>query len=386
MNIEGHCDPRFARVRDVFAENFRTRDEVGASVAVTIDGKPVLDLWGGHADQSRTQPWARDTLVNVYSTTKGMTAICAHRLVEQGELDLDAPVATYWPEFAQAGKGKVPVRWLLGHRGGLAAVRTVLPSAALYDWTAMTSALAAQEPWWTPGEQHGYHAVTFGWLVGEVVRRISGKSLGTFFRDEIAAPLGLDFHIGLPEKEHERCGEMSMIPLPDPDYDGPNLGAIIMGDPQSIQALAFINPPSMALGPNNAPWRSAEIPGANGHGTARSLARVYGALACGGDVDGVHVLDAKSIARCHTELSRGPDIVLQLDTRFGHGFMLSQDRKDARFGPSPRAFGHPGAGGSVGFADPDTGLGFGYTMNRMGPHILLDPRATALIDAVYACR
>ena len=386
MNIEGHCDPRFARVRDVFAENFRTRDEVGASVAVTVDGKSVIDLWGGHADQARTTPWTRDTLVNVYSTTKGMTAICAHRLVEQGKLDLDAPVATYWPEFAQAGKANIPVRWLLGHRSGLAAVRTVLPSEALYDWNAMTAALAAQEPWWTPGEKHGYHAVTFGWLVGEVVRRITGKSLGTYFRDEIAKPLGLDFYIGLAEKEHDRCGEMSMIPLPDPTSDEPNLGAIIMGDPQSIQALAFINPPSLALGPNNAPWRSAEIPGANGHGTARSLARVYGALACGGDVDGVHVLDAASIARCHTEQSRGPDLVLQLSTRFGLGFMLSQDRADARFGPSPRAFGHPGAGGSVGFADPDTGLGFGYTMNRMGPHILLDPRATALIDAVYACR
>jgi CubicO group peptidase (beta-lactamase class C family) len=386
MNIEGHCDPRFARVRDVFAENFRVRDEVGASVAVTVDGKSVVDLWAGHADQARTIPWTRDTLVNVYSTTKGMTAICAHRLVEEGRLDLDAPVAAYWPEFAQAGKANLPVRWLLGHRAGLAAVRTVLPSASLYDWNAMTSALAAQEPWWTPGERHGYHAVTFGWLVGEVVRRISGKSLGSYFRDEIARPLGLDFHIGLAEAEHERCGEMSMIPLPDPGSDEPNLGLVIMADPRSIQALAFMNPPSMARGPNNAPWRSAEIPGANGHGTARSLARVYGALACGGDVDGVHVLDAASIARCRTEQSRGPDLVLQLPTRFGLGFMLSQDRADARFGPSPRAFGHPGAGGSVGFADPDTGLGFGYTMNRMGPHILLDPRATALIDAVYACR
>ena len=383
MTPSGYCSKGFENVRDAFVENFRSRNEVGASIAVTVDGEPVLDLWAGHADQEKTQPWTRDTLVNVYSTTKGMTAICAHQLVEQGRLDLDAPVATYWPEFAASGKGRIPVRWLLSHRSGLAAARPLLPPEALYDWNAITSALAAQEPWWEPGTRHGYHAVTFGWLVGEVVRRISGKSLGTYFREHIAEPLGLDFHIGLPESEHARAGEMSMIPPPEPGMEGTNLAEVIMSDPMGVAAMAFINPPSMALGPNNAAWRSAEIPGANGHGTARSLARVYGALACGGDVDGVHVLDAAAIARCHAEQSIGPDLVLGLPTRFGLGFMLSQPRAGASFGPNPRAFGHPGAGGSVGFADPDARVGFGYTMNRMGPHILLDPRATALIDAVY---
>jgi len=382
--IHGTADPRFARVRDTFAENFRTRDEIGAAVAVTIDGKPVVDLWAGHADMARTRPWERDTIVNVYSTTKGMAALCLHQLVEQGRVDLDAPVSRYWPAFAQAGKQAMTVRTLLGHRSGLAAVRPILPGEALYDWDAMVGALAAQEPWWEPGSNHGYHAVTFGWLVGEIVRQVSGKSLGTYFRDAIAKPLGLDFHIGLPDVEHHRVAEMSPIPLPEPGAEGLQLAMMMMSDPEGVAARAFMNPPSMARGPNIPEWRRAEIPGANGHGDARSLARVYGALSRGGDVDGVHVLDAAGIARCHEELSHGPDLVLQLTTRFGHGFMLPQDRPDASFGPGKRSFGHPGAGGSLGFADPDANVGFGYVMNRMGPHILVDPRATALIDAVYA--
>jgi CubicO group peptidase (beta-lactamase class C family) len=381
--IHGTCDPRFTRVRDVFAQNFEERNEVGAAVALVVDGKPVLDLWAGHADQMRTQPWQRDTIVNVYSTTKGMAALCLHQLVEQGRVDLDAPVARYWPEFAQAGKSSMPVRFLLGHRAGLAAVKNLLPAEALYDWDAMVDALAAEPPWWEPGSSHGYHAVTFGWLVGEVVRRVTGKTLGTYFRESIAAPLGMDFHIGLLDAEHHRVAEMSPIPMPEPGAEGMQLGMVMMMDPEGLAARAFMNPPAIARGVNIPEWRRAEIPGANGHGDARSLARVYGALGHGGDVDGVHVLSPESIARCHTELSQGPDLVLQIATRFGHGFMLPQDRPDARIG-GPRSFGHPGAGGSVGFADPDAKIGFGYVMNRMGPHILLDPRATALIDAVYA--
>ncbi len=382
--IHGTFDPRFARVKDVFAEGFRTRDEIGAAIAITIDGTPVVDLWAGHADLAKTRPWARDTIVNVYSTTKGMAALCLHQLVDEGRVDLDAPVARYWPEFAQAGKGSIPVRFFLGHRSGLAAARPLLPSPALYDWDAMVTALAAQEPWWEPGTAHGYHAVTFGWLVGEIVRRVSGKSLGTYFRDAIARPLGMDFHIGLPDQEHHRVAEMSPIPLPDPGAETLQLGMVILADPQGLSAQAFMNPPSMGLGVNNPEWRRAEIPGANGHGDARSLARVYGALARGGSVDGVKVLSPDGIARCHTELSHGRDLVLTVSTRFGHGYMLSQERKDASFGPGTRSFGHPGAGGSLGFADPDAKLGFGYVVNRMGPNIILDPRATALLDAAYA--
>src|SRR5580700_9440573 len=191
--IAGTCDPRFRKVREAFAANFETAGEIGASVAMYIDGKQVVDLWGGYADKARTKPWTRDTLVNIYSTTKGLAAMCAHRLVDQGKLDLDAPVAKYWPEFAQAGKDKLPVKYLLSHRAGLPAVRKILDGDALFNWTTMTTALAEQEPWWEPGTAHGYHAVTFGYLVGEVIRRITGKSPGTYLRDELAGPLDLDF-------------------------------------------------------------------------------------------------------------------------------------------------------------------------------------------------
>ena len=382
IQIEGHCDPRFERVRAAFAENFEKRNEYGAAVAVYVDGAPVLDLWGGHADRERTRPWTRDTIVNLFSTTKGLTAICAHRLVDQGLLDLDAPVALYWPEFARAGKDHIRVRQLLNHRAGLPALRRPMPDESIYDWAAMTSALAAEEPWWTPGTKHGYHAITYGWLVGEVMRRITGKTPGRYFRDEIAAPLGLDCHIGLDVKDDARCAQM--IQSPPPPADQVNIFKYAQDNPESVTAKAFFNPgAAMKLGAvNGRAWRGAEIPAANGHGTARALARLYGALACGGALDGVSVLEPRAIARCYTEESSGRDEVLMIPTRFSTGFMLTQPHDP--MGPNAHPFGHPGAGGSLGFADPDTGIGFGYTMNKMGPYILIDPRARALLEAVYA--
>lgn len=382
--IHGTCDARFAAVRDAFAANFAEHDEIGAAVSVVVDGRVVVDLWAGWADPGRTRPWRRDTIANVYSCTKGMTALCLHRLVETGRVDLDAPVARYWPEFAQGDKGRIPVRWLLSHRAGLAAVKPMLPEAALYDWDAMVAALAAETPWWEPGTRHGYHAVTFGWLVGEVVRRVSGKSLGTYFRDEVAGPLGLDFHIGLAESHHGRAAELTTIPMPAPDFEGPRLAAVILSDPEGVAARAFMNPISLAHGPNVAAWRSAEIPGANGHAAARDLARVYGVLARGGTQDGVHLAGREVIDAMRTEESLGPDLVLGITTRFGLGFMLPQDAPDSQFGPNRAAFGHPGAGGHLGFADPEAQVGFGYVMNRLGPHILVDPRATRLANAAYA--
>jgi CubicO group peptidase (beta-lactamase class C family) len=382
IEIHGACDPRFGAVREVFETHFREGAEIGAAVAVCVEGEPVVDLWAGHADPAGTRPWQRDTLANVYSTTKGWTALCAHRLVDEGRLDLDAPVAKVWPEFAQAGKAEIPVRWLLSHRAGLPAVRELLPGDALYDWDAMCEALAAQAPWWTPGEIHGYHALTFGWLVGEVVRRVSGRSLGDFFRERFAEPLGLDLHVGLPEAEHARCADMGPMAMPAPGEaigEGMELARVILQEPEGMAARAFMNPPSMAAGPNLPAWRSAQIPGANGHGTARDLARLYGILA----LDDGRVLERGAVERCRTEQSAGPDAVLRIATRIGLGFMLPQARREARFGPGEGAFGHPGAGGSVGFADPEARLGFGYVMNRMGPRILLDDRALALIDAAY---
>ncbi len=385
-NIRGDCDARFERVREAFADNFARSEEVGASVAVTLDGRPVVDLWGGHADQAGTQLWERDTLVNIYSTTKGLAAMCAHRLVDEGRLELDAPVARYWPEFAAGGKGELPVRYLLSHRAGMAAIREPMPPEALFDWDAVTQALARQEPWWKPGERHGYHAITFGWLVGEVVRCISGRSLGTFFRDEIATPLGAgaDAHIGLDPPLFPRVAEMGTMAEQDPDT-GFDIQSIVQNEPDSVSAHAFANPPNtLAEGVVNSPeWRSAEIPGANGHATARALARIYGALAIGGELDGYRVLTPESIARCHEEQSRGLDEVLRIETRFGLGFMLSLP--DASLGPNPRSFGHPGAGGSLGYADPDAHIGFGYVMNRMEPGILIGSRVSRLIEALYAC-
>ena len=382
VKVEGTCDPRFNRVKDAFVENFEKRNEVGAAAALMLDGKSVVDIWAGHADRDKTRPWTRDTLVNVYSTTKGVTAICAHRLADKGLLDIDAPVARYWPEFAQAGKDKIPVRYLLSHRAGLAAVRKPLDDDALFNWNTMTTALAEQEPWWEPGTKHGYHALTFGHLVGEVIRRITGKTPGAYLRDEIAGPLGLDIHIGLDAKDDARTGDMIAMPPPGPGE--PNLFAEIMKNPESVAFKAFMNPPG-GMRPglvNTREWRAAEIPAANGHTTARSLAKLYGVLARGGELDGVRVMSKEQVAQCSIEQSNGPDALLVINTRFSLGFMMSQP--GASLGPNAKSFGHPGAGGSLGYADPEAKIGFGYTMNKMHASLLIDPRATALIDAVYA--
>jgi CubicO group peptidase (beta-lactamase class C family) len=381
IETHGACDSRFSAVKDAFAENFAAYGEVGAAVAVMVDGEIVVDLWAGHADAARTRPWERDTIVNVYSTTKGMTTICALRLVDQGLLDLDAPVAKYWPEFAQAGKEKLPVRYLLSHRAGLPAVKEILPKGSLFQWDTMTAALARQEPWWEPGTKHGYHALTFGWLVGEVVRRISGRSLGAYFREEIAELLSLDFHIGLAAEHDARTAEI--IPgAPTPDEM--KRFAELMSDPQSMAAKSIFNPPDM-MQPGHAntrQWRVAEIPAANGHSNARALARAYGALARGGELDGVRVLSQEAIDRAIVEQSDGPDAVLGQPYRFGLGFMLTIPEHP--FGPNPRAFGHTGSGGSLGFADLDAKVGFAYVMNQMGTFSgLEDPRWPPLAEALY---
>lgn len=382
--IQGTCDTSFQGVKDAFAQNFADFGEVGAAVAVMVDGHMVVDLWAGHADAALTRPWQRDTIVNVYSTTKGITAVCANRLADQGLLDIDAPVARYWPEFAQAGKADIPVRQLLSHRAGLPALRQMLPPGSAYNWETMTSALAAEEPWWRSGTKHGYHALTYGYLVGEVVRRISGLTIGNYFRKEIAEPLGLDFHIGLPEEYDSRTAEM--LPMPPPEGED-NPIAKALSNPESMTFKAFASQPDLMLPGtvNTRQWRAAEIPAANGHSDARALARLYGALARGGELDGVHVLSREAIERARVEQSYGEDAVLfGLPSRFGLGFML--DLPEHRIVPQGDIFGHPGAGGSIGFADPEAGVGFGYVMNKMiiPPDYFVDPRWRTLIDATYA--
>ena len=269
VRIDGDCDPRFAAVEVTFAENFR-QDEVGAMLAVTLAGRPVVDLWGGYADRRRTRPWRRDTLVCMMSVAKGVTALVAHMLVDRGALDLATPVARYWPEFAAAGKDTLPVRYLLDHRAGLPLIDEPLAPDAVYDWSAMTAALAAAAPLWPPGTVRAYHSVTMGFLVGEVVRRVSGKSLGSLFQDEVATPLALDYHIGLPEAHHGRCAE----------FFGETAGTLFdASDPASLKARAMAQVPARIL--NEPRFRTSEIPSINGHGTVRAIARLYGALGPG---------------------------------------------------------------------------------------------------------
>jgi CubicO group peptidase (beta-lactamase class C family) len=364
-------------VRDAFEANFAAGRELGASFAVMLRGELVVDLWGGFADAGRTRPWRRDTLVNVFSTTKAMTALCAHLLVDRGRLDLDAPVARYWPEFAAAGKGALPVRWLLSHQAGLAALRRPLPTEALYDWERMTGALAAEAPWWEPGTQSGYHAMTYGYLVGEVARRAGGRSLGALFREEVAGPLGADFHIGLPPSEDARVAEL----LPPSAEETAAAGAAARVDPESLLGKVMGNPPLVPGAANTLPWRRAEIPAANGHGNARSVARVMAVLAGGGALGGVQLLREATLARAISEQCSGPDLVLPIPMRWGLGFMLTQP--ELPLGPNPRSFGHGGWGGSLGIADLDAELSWAYVMNKMSPGTTGDTRAFALAAALY---
>ncbi len=377
-SIDGVCDRRFAAVRDAFAANFAERGELGAAVAVAVGGRFVVDLWGGWADGARRRPWRQDTLVNFFSVGKGLSAVCVHGLVERGLVDLDVPVAHYWPAFAEAGKEAITLRQVLSHRAGLPAVREPLPDGAMLDWAVMTRALERQAPWWPPGTAHGYHVNTFGYLVGEVVRRVTGATLGSMLRTEIAGPLGADVHIGLPASEHGRVAE---VPWPE-------VGEIPATPPLAEDDLmrwnTYCNPPGIsgAGWVNSAAWRAAEMPSTNGHGTARGVARVYAALARWGAIDGVHVLAAPVLRAAVVEHSSGPDLVVRRPSRFGLGFQLTQPERP--LGPNAGAFGHFGAGGGLGFCDPEAEVALGYVTSDMGPR-WQSPRTRALIDAVYTC-
>ena len=375
--IDGHCDPRFASVRDAFTANFEAGREVGASFAATVNGEFVVDLWGGYADAASTRPWERDTIINVFSTTKAMTALCAHILVDGGALDVDSPVARYWPEFAQARKERITTRQLLSHTAGLAGIRQPLPTEALYDWKRMVEVLAAEAPWWEPGTANGYHALTYGYLVGEVIRRISGKTPGAFFRDEVAAPLEADFHIGLPESEDPRVAEM----VPPTTEELAAAGAPTTIDPETLAGRAIGNPPLRAEFSSRPEWRRAEIPAANGHGDARSVARVMALLACGGKLDGVRLLSEQTVAKAIAEQRYANDLVLGFKMRWGLGFMLTS--RQLPLGPNPRTFGHGGWGGSLGFADLDAHVSWAYIMNKMSPGTAGDTRVAGMLAALY---
>lgn len=381
MEVNGRVERGYGPVSEAFVDNFTQHGEVGAAVCVYRHGRPVVDIWGGQADRRQDRPWSQDTTALVFSSTKGMTAICANLLAQRGLLDLDAPIASYWPEFAANGKAAVTVRWALCHRAGVPAVDAVLTLDEVFAWDPVVAAIAAQRPEWEPGTAHGYHARTFGWIVGEVIRRISGQSFGGFLANEIAAPLGLDFWVGLPEAAERRVAA-TYPPVPP-------------ADPKIRQAIeAFMGPdtllgrvlsgPSGLFGYNDM-WNrrdlhAAEMPSSNGIGTAHALARAYAAVI--GEVDGVRLLTPETVEAARQVESDGPDRVLGVPTRFGVGFALPP-MLGAGLGPS--AFGHPGAGGSLGFADPDAGVSFGYVMNQMKLGVSGDERTAGLVKALYRC-
>lgn len=392
MEVNGICDPAFRLVREEFERNFRERGEVGASVCVTLDAKPVVDLWGGFADRYTNAPWQRDTIGLVWSSTKGAVALCAHMLSARGLLDLDAPVSKYWPEFAQAGKESITIRILLSHQAGLPAFRRPLKPGGLYDWSYITNVLAEEEPFWPPGTRQAYHAATFGHLVGEVVRRVSGKDLGTFFREHVAGPLGVDFHFGLPASEEHRIAP-TIRPDPTPTGEVPWRFLIEAGkDRQSVQALIVHNTGRLpsARDHDMPAAHQALLPSQGGISNGRGLASLYAPLALGGTLDGVRLLDEGTLSEMQAVSSASAvDAVLLVGMRFSLGFMKSADNRAGPPGAtdslilSEAAFGHPGMGGSLGFADPQARLSFGYTMNKQGRGVLLNERGQCLVDAVY---
>jgi CubicO group peptidase (beta-lactamase class C family) len=387
ISIEGDVAPGFERVRDAFGDNFEGHGDVGAAVCVYRHGRKVVDLWGGLADAATGRPWKTDTLQLVYSATKAATATCAHLLAQRGELDLDKPAAWYWPEFAAQGKADIPVRWLLSHRAGLPVIDNPLPLADLLAWDPMAAALAAQRPAWEPGTTHGYHGRTFGWLVGEVIRRVSGRSVGRFFAEEIAGPAGLDFYIGLPAAERGRVSRMVIDEPPGvevadippeqiPEQFRPLVAAFT--DPDSLMNRAFgLSVPDIDF--NSPEAQAAEIPSSNGICTADGLARLYAALI--GEVDGVRILYDAALAGAITEQTAGPDQVLLVPTRFASGYMLPTEESPLG---GPASFGHPGRGGSLGYGDPESGIAFGYVVSHIRQD-LADNRASLLVQAVRAC-
>jgi CubicO group peptidase (beta-lactamase class C family) len=391
VDIRGTVAPGFEHVRDVFRENFAVRKEIGAACAVYLRGEKVVDLWGGARDEVTGAPWEEDTMVLVFSTTKGMAATAMAVAHSRALFDYDEPVARYWPEFAQHDKGSISVRTLLSHQAGLCVIDEPLDVHTLDDLDRLARALAAQRPAWKPGDRHGYHGISLGFYEGELLRRVDPKkrTLGRFFHDEVAAPLGVEFYIGLPHGfPAGRIARIKGFPVLGAAvrlHTFPWRFALGLLNPRSLTARAFNNPRIANPADLDSPaFRSVEMPASNGVGTARSIARVYSALALGGSELGIDPATLQALKRPATAPRLGKrDVVLGADSSFSLGFLKPCDA--CRFGSSETAFGTPGAGGSFGFADPDIGLGFSYVMNRMGFYIADDPREKALRDATYRC-
>ncbi len=391
--LQGHYHADYTDVAEQFVENFRSRGEVGASVCARVGNEVVVDLWGGIAEPESQTPWQEDTVSVVFSCTKAATALCAHRLIDQGLLDLNAPVSRYWPEFAQAGKEQVTVAMMLNHSAGVPAFREPIKPAGYYDWQYMIERLELEPPFWPPGTQSGYHMLSFGWTVGELVRRVSGQSLGQYFQQHIAAPLGLDFWIGLPTSVSPAIAPILAAP-PETEPPISDFVEAVISDPNSISHLALFN--SGGHSANHPDAHGAEIGGAGGISNARSLSRMFQPLANAGVIDngsaesGERLFSEAAVARMGEVSSATQwDATLLRPTRFALGFMKSMDNRQCKPGNTEsfiigdRAFGHVGAGGSTGFADPDAHLAFGYSMNQMGQGVLLNQRGQSLVDATY---
>ena len=368
--IGGVSQPQFAASRDAFVANFAERGDVGASVAVTVDGELVVDLWGGFVDEGRQTPWRSDTIVGVASTTKTVTALCALLLADRGVIDLDAPVARYWPEFATQGKESVLVRHLLGHTSGLPGWTAEVAFEDLYDWNKVTSLLAAQAPWWTPGTASAYHAVTQGFLVGEVVRRVTGQSLGGFLTREIAGPLGADFHIGLDPSHFHRIAPS----IPNPEPPPP------LGDATTIWGRIAFNPQVPPVRDLDARWLTSEIPAGNGVGNARSVASLMSVLACGGEVGGGRLMSPAGCKAVLRQQSDGVDLAFLTPVRWGMGLALQLG--ELTFGRRTCFWG--GSGGSLVVVDLERRMTFAYVMNKLVGAPFGDPRNARLVAAAYA--
>lgn len=398
MNIQGKWLPQWQPVVDAFAANFNAGEQ-GAGVALYHAGECVVNIWAGERSNRlaniANQPWDENTIVNIFSAGKGLVALCVLQLVAQGKLDLDAPIARYWPEFAQNDKADISVRDVLAHRSGLSAFHQHIADNQIFDWAAMTAAAASETPWWQPKTGQGYAPFMYGWILGELVRRVSGyASFNDYFQANVAVPLGVTCHFGVPDSALASIADTgplkrTMVATESNGADSVALGKLMKADPRGVTNRAFCNPISLMTATNTQAWRQAQIPAANAHANAQAIAAIYGALSGSAPSDCAtangQLLPAEILALCSQEQTFSQDQVLGLPLRFSHGFMLSQaDRPDCRYGRGARAFGHPGAGGCIGFADPDYQLGFGYVTSRMGQNILIDERAVNLIDSAYS--
>jgi CubicO group peptidase (beta-lactamase class C family) len=373
--VHGFVDDRFAAARDAFEANFVSGPDIGATFCATIEGETVVDLWGGFADDAKTRRWQKDTIVNVYSTTKTMTALTALLIADRGDLDFDAPVAKYWPEFAASGKERIKVSHLMSHSSGLSGWRESITAPDLYDWEKMTSLLAAQAPLWEPGTASGYHVLTHGYLVGEVVRRITGKSLGTVFREEIAEPLGADFHIGLPASEDRRVADLIPFVLPESSRN------VVLSE---IEEITLRNMPLDVANTRTREWKAAEIPAANGHGNARSIAEIHTILANGGVAKGRRFLSEAGCRKALEQQIEGPDLIMRrMQARFGMGFGLPSPLLKLQV-PNPNTIYWSGGGCSLIVIDMDAHTTFAYAANKMEPTLVGDPRSFRIIEAMWA--